>query len=75
MKLIELTKGDQAIIKSVSTAEALRTRLFSFGVGKGSHISVEAYSMKKQTIEIEVDGTLIGLRSDEAKEIEVEKIA
>lgn len=75
MKLSELTKGDQAIITSVATAEALRTRLFSFGVGKGSQLSVEAHSITKKTMEIEVDGTLIGLRSDEAKEIEVEKIA
>jgi Fe2+ transport system protein FeoA len=75
MKLSELLKGDQAVITKITTAEALRTRLFSFGVAKGSQISVEACSLKKQTIEIEVDGTLIGLRSDEAKEIEVEKIA
>jgi len=74
MKLSELGKGEQAIITRVATAEALRTRLFSFGVGKGSQISVEACSITKKTMEIEVEGTLIGLRTDEAKEIEVEKI-
>ncbi|MCH9740412.1 MAG: ferrous iron transport protein A [Epsilonproteobacteria bacterium] len=74
MKLSELHKGDRAIIIKIETDESLKSRLFSFGVGKGSELSIEACSMKKQTIEIEVDGTLIGLRADEAKEIEVEKI-
>lgn len=73
MKLSELTKGDHAVITSVATAKSLRTRLFSFGVGKGSELSVEACSITKKTMEIEVEGTLIGLRTEEAKEIEVEK--
>lgn len=74
MKLSELHKGERAIILRIETDEALTRRLFSFGVGKGSEVRVEACSMKKQTIEIEVDGTFIGLRAQEAKEIEVEKI-
>lgn len=73
MKLSELTKGDHAVITSVATTKSLRTRLFSFGVGKGSELSVEACSITKKTMEIEVEGTLIGLRTEEAKEIEVEK--
>lgn len=74
MKLSQLHKGDRAIIIRIETNEDLKSRLFSFGVGKGSEVSIEACSMKKQTMEIEVDGTLIGLRAEEAKEIEVEKI-
>lgn len=74
MKLSELHKGDRAIITKIETDEALRSRLFSFGVGKGSELSIETCSMKKKTMEIEVDGTLIGLRAEEAKAIEVEKI-
>ncbi len=74
MKLSELNKGDRAVIKKIDTSEDLKIRLASFGVVRGSELSVEAYSLGKQTIEINVEGTLIGLRADEAKEIEVKKL-
>jgi len=74
MKLSDLSKGDSALIKKINTAEALKTRLASFGVVRGSELSIEACSMGKQTMEILVDGTLIGLRGEEAKQIEVEQI-
>ena len=74
MKLSELHKGDRAVIKKIETNEDLKSRLFSFGVGRGSELSIEACSIKKKTMEIEVDGTLIGLRSKEAAEITVEKL-
>ena len=74
MRLNELKKGERALIRKIDTTEILKTRLASFGVVRGSTIRVEACSLRKQTIEISIDGTLIGLRGDEAKEIEVEKI-
>ena len=74
MKLSELTKGDRALIRKIETEEALKTRLASFGVVRGSELRVEACSLGKQTMEILVDDTLIGLRGDEAKKIEVEKL-
>jgi len=74
MRLSDLHKGDSALIKKIDTEEALKTRLASFGVVRGSELTIEACSMGKQTMEILVDGTLIGLRGEEAKQIEVEKI-
>jgi len=74
MKLSDLHKGDSALIKKIDTDEALKTRLASFGVVRGSELTIEACSIGKQTMEILVDGTLIGLRGEEAKQIEVEKI-
>jgi ferrous iron transport protein A len=74
MKLVELHRGDRALIKKIETNEDLKTRLASFGVVRGSELEVEACSLAKKTMEILVDGTLIGLRGDEAKQIEVEKI-
>ncbi|HHC11476.1 MAG TPA: ferrous iron transport protein A [Campylobacterales bacterium] len=74
MKLSDLHKNDSALIKQIDTNEALKTRLASFGVVRGSELTIEACSMGKQTMEILVDGTLIGLRGEEAKQIEVEKI-
>jgi Fe2+ transport system protein FeoA len=74
MKLSELHKGDSAIIMKIETSEELKGRLFSFGLARGSEFSIEACSLGKQTIEIMVDETLIGLRAEEARKIEVEKI-
>ncbi len=74
MKLSELKKGDRAIIIKIDTDASLKARLVSFGVARGSEFSVEAYSVGNQTVEILVDGTLIGLRRSEAVDIEVEKI-
>ena len=74
MKLSELHKGDRATIVKINTNEDLKSRLLSFGVARGSELSVEACSLGKQTIEIMVDDTLIGLRVDEAKNIDVEKL-
>jgi ferrous iron transport protein A len=74
MKLSDLHKNDSALIKQIDTNEALKTRLASFGVVRGSELTIEACSMGKQTMEILVDGTLIGLRGEETKQIEVEKI-
>jgi len=74
MKLSELKKGDRALIKKIDTNEELKTRLASFAVVRGSELTIEACSMGKQTMEILVDGTLIGLRGEEAEKIEVDKI-
>jgi len=74
MRLSDLHKGDSALIKKIDTDEALKTRLASFGVVRGSELTIEACSIGKQTMEILVDGTLIGLRGEEAKQIEVKKI-
>lgn len=75
MKLSELKKGDSAKIIAIDATEDLKRRLRSFGVIKGSELSVETYSLAKKTIEIMVDDTLIGLRAAEAEKIEVEKIS
>ncbi len=74
MKLSELKKDDKAVIIKIDTDDMMKSRLVSFGVAKGIELSVEAYSLANKTIEILVDDTLIGLRSDEADQIEVEKI-
>ncbi len=74
MRLYDLNKDDRGVILKIETDEDLKGRLHSFGVARGSEFSVEACSFGKQTIEIMVDDTLIGLRGDEAKKIEVEKI-
>jgi len=74
MNLTELIKGDKAEILKISADKALKDRLTSFGVMRGEELIIKGCSLAKQTIEIEVGSTLIGLRKDEAEKIEVEKI-
>ena len=71
MKLSELRKGKKAIIRSISTDEELKSRLYSFGVAKGSEVYVEACSIGKYNIAFVVDDTVIGLRASEAEQITI----
>ena len=74
MKLSELNKGDHAVILKIETDASLKERLTSFGIARGSELSIEECSIRKQTIEILVDDTFIGLRAEEARKIEVDKL-
>lgn len=73
MHITDLKKGDKAVIVKIKADKALKDRLHSFGIMKGEELTVKGCSLAKQTIEIEVDTTLIALRADEAKMIEVER--
>jgi len=73
MHITDLKKGDKAVIVKIKADKALKDRLHSFGIMKGEELTVKGCSLGKQTIEIEVDTTLIALRADEAKMIEVER--
>jgi ferrous iron transport protein A len=74
LKLNELNKNDNAIIKNIEADNELRNRFYSFGIIKNAQILVENVSLTKNVIEIDIEDTSIGLRLDEAKCIEVEII-
>ena len=71
MTLDKLQKGDMAIIKKINSNDELKQRFSSFGLMNGVHIKVTAFSLKKKTIEIEVNRSHIALRFEEAQKIEV----
>jgi ferrous iron transport protein A len=73
MKLTELKQGEEAVIVNIDANSELRNRLLSFGLAAGERLSVKGHSLAKQTIEIEIDGTLIALRREEADKIEVKR--
>lgn len=74
MLLSQLNKNDKAIIKNMNANEDLVNRLTSFGIDEESEIRVIQFSLAKNTMEIECDGTAVALRIKEAEFIEVEKI-
>jgi ferrous iron transport protein A len=71
MFLSDLKKGDRAQIVQIHADKPLRDRLTSFGVMRGEMLWIKGCSLAKQTMEIEVGSTLIALRAQEAKKIEV----
>jgi len=73
MVLTELHKGERAVIKKIHAPKALKDRFLSFGVMPGETLVVKGCSLAKQTMEIEVGGTLIALRKEEAEKIEIEQ--
>ncbi len=74
MRLDELHKGDRAEIVKIHADKALKDRLASFGVMRGEELTVKGCSIAKQTMEVEVGGTLLALRKEEAEKIEVQKL-
>lgn len=74
MFLSDLKKGDRAQIVQIHADKALKDRLTSFGVMRGEMLWIKGCSLAKQTMEIEVGSTLIALRAQEAKKIEVIQI-
>jgi ferrous iron transport protein A len=74
MKLDELQKGQKAKIISIDASKTLIDRFHSFGILPQEIVECKAHSLAKQTIEIEVEHTLVALRNEEAHKIEVELI-
>ncbi|BAF69917.1 FeoA family protein [Nitratiruptor sp. SB155-2] len=72
MKLTDMKISQEGIIKKVTAQEPIRGRLFAMGITKGNRIKLLDHTLKKQTWEVEVEGTRVALRDEEAKAIEVE---
>ncbi|AXH10436.1 iron transporter [Malaciobacter halophilus] len=72
MKLSDLSKGDVATIKSIDCDKNLKNRFYSFGIIKGSKITIEEVTMTKSTIEVKINNTKVAVRLVEASKIEVE---
>lgn len=75
MLLIDLKKGQEATITRIDADTTLKSRLNSMGVMKGEQLVVRGCSLAKQTMEIEIEGTLVALRAEEAKKIEIEQLS
>ena len=72
MNVTQMKIGQSAIIKKITAPEPIKSRLFAMGVAKNNRLTLLDHTIKKQTWEIEVEGTRIALRKEEAEGIEVE---
>ncbi len=74
MRLSDLSKNQKATIVKIECPKDLKQRFYSFGIIKGATVFIETISLAKNTIEINVEDTSIGIRVVEAKTIEVELV-
>jgi Fe2+ transport system protein FeoA len=73
MKVSDLKVKDEAVIVKVKAPEPVKSRLFSMGIAKGNKIKLLDHTLKKQTFEVDVEGTRVAIRKEEADFIEVKK--
>ena len=74
MKLSDLKDKEKAIIKSLKCNDDLKQRFYSFGIIQGGVVCMNKISLNNNTMVLDVDGTEVAIRIEEAKQIEVEKI-
>ncbi|MBU0721654.1 ferrous iron transport protein A [bacterium] len=74
MCLLEIKAGEMVSIDSINVSKELRRRFHSLGLMKDTPICIKQFGLFKSTVQIMVYRSLIALRRDEAKLIEVHKI-
>ena len=72
MTLDKLEIKQSAKIVAINCDNILKNRLYSFGIVKGSIVTIEGLTLTKSTIEIKINQSKIALRLSEASKIEVE---
>lgn len=71
MKLSDLKKNQSAVVTKITAEQTLKDRLLSFGILRGTKITVAECAPAKKTIKIIANNTMLALRAEEAKCIEV----
>lgn len=74
MSIVDLKKGDKAIITNLKAQAGLKHRLASFGITSGKEVLVSEYSLSKSTIKIIINNTMAALRFSEAEKIQVKRV-
>jgi len=74
MSLLQMLENDVVSIDAIKASGALKERLSSLGVTTQSEVQVKRFGLFKSTVQIMVNRSLIALRKNEAKLIEVHKI-
>jgi len=73
--LSDISEGETVKVLAIDASHDLRHRLLSFGIRKGSKITVETHSLRSSTLKIVVGSTKLALRSLEAQSISVETMS
>jgi len=71
-KVSQMSIGEEGVIKKVTADEPIRGRLTAMGIAKGNRLKLLDHTLKKETWEVDVEGTRVALRKEEADSILVE---
>ena len=74
MRLLEMKEGQIASIDALYVNGELKKRLNSLGFIKENNISLKKFGLFKSTVQIMINRSLIALRKEEARLIEVHLI-
>jgi len=74
MCLLEIEVGEMVSVDSINVSQELKRRLNSFGLMRGSDICIKQFGWFKSTVQIMINRSLIAIRKDEARLIQVHKI-
>ena len=72
-RLNQIEKNRDFIVNRIVAPNDLKNRLISFGILKGAKIRVLDHTLKKETWEIECEGTKLALRDEEIASIFVKE--
>ena len=72
MTLDELSIGQEAKVIHIHSGKELKRRLQSFGIVKGSFVTLTERTLKRNTFEVQIDRSMVALRKGEAQKVEVE---
>lgn len=74
MCLLEMKRGETAVIDTVNVSGELKKRLVSLGLIRNANISIKNFGWFKSTVQVMINRSFIALRKDEAALITVHKI-
>lgn len=74
MCLLEMKRGEMAVIDTVNVSGELKKRLVSLGLIRNANVSIKNFGWFKSTVQIMINRSFIALRKDEAALILVHKI-
>ena len=69
MKLNDLKIGEECVITKINASSNIKRRLMDIGFNRGTKVSLVFKNASMRAYKIK--GTLIGLRNDDTKDIEV----
>ncbi|MBN2825528.1 MAG: ferrous iron transport protein A [Campylobacterales bacterium] len=73
MSIFDMDIGERGKIIDIHAKSDLKLRLQSLGLNRDVDIEVRAFALRKKNVELLVDDTLVALREEEMKMIEVSK--
>ena len=74
MCLLEMKIGEMASIDNLNVDSDLKKRLNSHGFIRDNIVRITRFGLFKSTVQIMINNSLVALRKEEAKLIEVHKI-